>query len=144
MSENGLSVSGERNAILQPVFFFILQLTVGVSNRPMLIKKSALDPSETFDSRSKSALDWTHQKLDVTHSPTMTHLLGWQGLQNSELKKPRGPEILQLLHKLGPQLQQSCQIGDFWRAFVNVPWTSLQVRQDRGGCHSMLVEFLVV
>ena len=78
------------------------------------------------------------------HSPTMTHLLGWQGLQNSELKKPRGPEILQLLHKLGPQLQQSCQIGDFWRAFVNVPWTSLQVRQDRGGCHSMLVEFLVV
>lgn len=51
------------------LFFFILQLTVGVSNRPMLIKKSALDPSETFDSRSKSALDWTHQKLDVTHQP---------------------------------------------------------------------------
>ena len=127
-------IPGERNAILQLVFLHSSTRSRSVQ-RTMLIKKPALDPSEIEYSRSKSALDWTHQKLNVTNCDIAGP---------SELFKVSALELLQLLDKFGPQVQQCWQTCHFRAALFLVPWTLLQVWQDIGGCHGMLVEFCIV
>lgn len=96
-------IPGERNAILQLVFLHSSTRSRSVQRTNMLIKKPALDPSEIEYSRSKSALDWTHQKLDVTNCD-INHWAGrafrtvetfgpWASATSRQIW-PSGPEVL--------------------------------------------------